>query len=282
MGLNFKEMAFSAGIRSLNRLRPDSNQYLLKIAQEKFTPQRELLDEHYLYYSKVAQYVPNRSDAYGLLGFINNKRGDDSNAIKAYERAIEINPHFFWFYHNLGIIYFKNEEYTKAIETIRKGLELPYKATAVSITSSQQIYMPFVLERMENIQRDLYMEYQTGLKDAYKVIALSQCHLGQYEELLSMSSRLVGKSEDPDSYFMLMAGIAAYHLNEFSFVIPRLQNSFKNGMAHRVLFKYLGETLHQLGEDAEGDAVLNRLSKYGTIQDEELFFKGADIFLNLY
>ena len=47
-------------------------------------------------------------------------RGDIYGAIKLYEKAIEINPNFYYSYQNLAVIYAQQGNLTKAVENIEK------------------------------------------------------------------------------------------------------------------------------------------------------------------
>ena len=52
------------------------------------------------------------------------EKNDAENAIKNYEKAIEINPNLWQSYQNLGAIYFNAGDKEKAKEYLEKALEI--------------------------------------------------------------------------------------------------------------------------------------------------------------
>jgi len=67
--------------------------------------------------------------AYALLGSIYDGDNQQQKAIEAYNKAIKINPSYPQIYYNLGIAYFRNQQYAEAensaIEAIKKNPKHP-------------------------------------------------------------------------------------------------------------------------------------------------------------
>ncbi|MEA1955525.1 MAG: tetratricopeptide repeat protein [Campylobacterota bacterium] len=72
---------------------------------------------------KAIQIFPNNSDLYNNMGIAYRKLGKYNEAIKAYEKAIEIKANDN-IYYNMGIVYGELEEYDKAIEAFEKAIEI--------------------------------------------------------------------------------------------------------------------------------------------------------------
>lgn len=66
----------------------------------------------------------NRSVSEGFLGSGYHNRGDYTQAIEHYERALKLAPDNMQLYENLGKSYMKTEQYDKAKETFQAGLKL--------------------------------------------------------------------------------------------------------------------------------------------------------------
>ncbi len=52
------------------------------------------------------------------------QHGDSATAIKEYRAVIKLAPHLASAYHNLGMIYFNEQDYTHAVEVLKRGLEI--------------------------------------------------------------------------------------------------------------------------------------------------------------
>ena len=115
--------------------------------------------------------MPRNADAYGMLGFFYYYAEDYEKAVASYQKAIELNAYFFWFYYDMGVICFKNSRYVEAIEFFKKALE-QRPEIALKIISSSPIYTSI-------IKSSSYFDYpmDTALKTAYmnsyKLLSLS-------------------------------------------------------------------------------------------------------------
>src|SRR6516162_5344869 len=52
------------------------------------------------------------------------QRGDDAAAIEKYKAIIKLAPHLAAAYNNLGMLYFNDQDYTRAAEVLERGLQL--------------------------------------------------------------------------------------------------------------------------------------------------------------
>ena len=74
-------------------------------------------------FSRAVKIDHNHSDAYNNLGVVYYEQRDYGRAIKNYEKAVSLNP---WasYYSNLGAAYFAKKEFEKAASNYAKALEL--------------------------------------------------------------------------------------------------------------------------------------------------------------
>ncbi len=74
-------------------------------------------------FSRAVKADRNHSDAYNNLGVVYYEQRDYGRAIKSYEKAISLNP---WasYYSNLGAAYFSKKQFEKAAYQYSKALEL--------------------------------------------------------------------------------------------------------------------------------------------------------------
>ena len=89
------------------------------------------------YFEQVALLMPGQADAYAMAGFCSYYLGQRTKALKAYQKAIAINPEFLWFYYDAGMICFMQEDYAKASEYFQKALLTRPQINAVIISQSK-------------------------------------------------------------------------------------------------------------------------------------------------
>jgi len=159
---------------TLNGLLPKSFNYLLAFAEKKEDFDAARFQEYFEYYRKVAEYMPQRADAYAMLGYCYYHMNRPVEAIVAFQKAADLNPQFSGFHYNLGVIYYKLGGYGQAIESLKKMTGLNPVADVAYIQSSREIYGPFLTGRANS--RDYLVEeirerYQEGR------VLLVQCHL---------------------------------------------------------------------------------------------------------
>ena len=89
-------------LRILNHYLPE--QYTDLIAWGEGPPNPDQLHKYTQYFRTIVRLMPNRSDGYEWLGWCYYHDGKVNQARKAFQKASELNPNFFWNYYNLGVI----------------------------------------------------------------------------------------------------------------------------------------------------------------------------------
>ncbi len=151
----------------LNHIMPRSFDYLVETFYKKKAFDLRRLKSYLYYYQKVAEYMPERADAIGMTGFCFYQLGETDRAIVAYKRALEINPHFFWFYYNLGVIYLKKGRYQEAREAFNKAKDIQPERVLFFIKNSRRIYLPLVAKGMKDIQKELTNQLKEDYRKCY-------------------------------------------------------------------------------------------------------------------
>ena len=151
--VDYKKVTFGVKIRYLNKIMPDSFYDLADFAegQKKLTPERMLMYTHF--YEKVVTFFPERADAFGMLGFCYYYLGRIDQAKIAYQRAAELNPDFFWFHYNLGLIAYNSNRYDEAVHFFNKALVVEQDSTLNYIKSSKVIYRSILLDHQDFAQK---------------------------------------------------------------------------------------------------------------------------------
>lgn len=105
--------------------------YPLNVYHKKFRGDPAAYRNTILYYRLVNLIIPS-ARAYEMTGFCYGGIPDQVLAVQNYQTALKIAPRFFWLKYNLGILYYKNSEYRKAVDYFRDiaGADLKDLVTA--------------------------------------------------------------------------------------------------------------------------------------------------------
>ncbi len=76
------------------------------------------------YFTKVTELTPDNPDAWYYLGMSEYRLNQSDNAMKAFNRSLEINPDFAYGYYGLSLVYAKQGEIWKQSDAISRALEI--------------------------------------------------------------------------------------------------------------------------------------------------------------
>ncbi len=132
------------------------------------------------YYGMVTENFPNQDAGHALAAFTAYYKGELAKARLHYERAIEINPHFFWPYYNLGVIYYEQKEYAKAANVLTKSLVLN-QGMSLGILHEDPFYRQ-ILKSVPDPQRVVEEDLSQGMVDAALLLAVCYLKAGAREQ----------------------------------------------------------------------------------------------------
>lgn len=98
-----------------------------KAAISKLTPEEEiaaLKKEEMELAQQVLTDFPNNDGACMLMGDLSARHGDSVEAVKYWEKSLEINPRHFDAWRNMGRIALEKEQLDRAVTLLRKALEI--------------------------------------------------------------------------------------------------------------------------------------------------------------
>jgi len=265
----------------LDHVHPNYVHYvnLAQLSQNTAAPKEESLNDFKKYYKQLVRIMPNKSEAYGMLGYLDYHLGNQEAAIDQYQRAIEINPHFFWFFHNLGILYYQNEQYADAVKMFQQALDKDKKFALQFITLSKKVYMPLIyrkhpkcsgpecrLEPAEKIQ--LVLKSKSHLDQAYEdciaLLASSYLKMGNYKNVFRLLDKADGLGYHRENFYYY-AGIAAYETKDYDQSNNLLLIHLKNNPNHADGYLYLGRSLKAMNQE---DASSKALRKGNLLRDK--------------
>jgi len=160
-----------AKLRKLNNFAPRPYDYLIGLMEGQVTFNRARIEEYEHYYKMLIAYIPQRADAYGMMGFCAYHLGKIQEAIFYYQEAVRLNPHFFWFHYSLGVSYFNSGMYDKAGESFVNARSVDPSITYKFLFSSK-VYQPILADLSD--PASLPVNFKNGLKNCYLLEAAMQ------------------------------------------------------------------------------------------------------------
>ncbi len=141
-------------------------------------PINPLPDDYVKYYEKVAEVFPQIPENYSLLGYCYYMAGEKGGAIKAFEKAIELNSVNFWAFYDLAIILRAQGDYRQSIVLLSKAVGLNPHDVLNSILSAF-VYQQII--RSEDFHYDIPGSLHLGYAKAFYLLGLNFQSLGNAE-----------------------------------------------------------------------------------------------------
>lgn len=246
--LDFDTISKSANIRALNRMKPSSESYLADFVKGRTPFNKRELELYQDYYKRITQVMPQRSAANGMLGFSLYHLGKHKKAIKSYQKAIALSPHFFWYYYNLGIIYYENDNYQNSKEMFKRAIASDRKLTKKNILSSWKIHLGNIL-KMEGIEGDpVNRQMKVGYKNAHIMLMLSLYHLKNYDDMLKQAKKAIVIDSLQDKRLLYYVGVASYHLKLYDKALKFFSMCMEKDKNYAEALYYLGLSLEKSGQ----------------------------------
>lgn len=154
---------------TLNHLKPSFDDF---VAYRVNHGRADISRNYTIYYERLVEYMPQRPEAYALLGFCYYQTGKSQEAIASFISAMKLNPDFFWTPYNLGVIYFRQGRYQEAATMLRRAIALKPQVTLKTIFSSR-IYGE-IIRSVKDFDYAIEKNLQAGYRDAYRLLKLSQ------------------------------------------------------------------------------------------------------------
>lgn len=241
---DYQSMFSKARLSSLNRLMPAFD-YIVAYSdgREAFDPER--MAEYYHYYEKVVETAPGFADAKGLYGYFAYQLGQPRKAERAFESAIELNPHEAHFYYNLGVIYFRQGQYDRAAELFEQAVSTDPGLNLMAILNSRMYYPMFGF--YEDKGDRVRLRLRDTIHFSYVLALLSYDRINAHEKMVHLATRALQSGFDRRGEFYYFLGLAAYKLREHRQAVQFFQECISKNPFFEDAFHYLGLSAEALG-----------------------------------
>ena len=160
---------------------PDAEEYILRGAE---SDQRGQYSEAIVNFTKAIELKPDYAEAYYARGHVYGKQGEYDQAIANLTKAIELKPDYAQFYYFRGLTYSGQGEHDQAIQDFTKAIELNPKL------AEAYCFRGFVYEGQD--EHDLAIqdstkaiELESDYAKAYAIRGLAWLHLKKWQEAKS-------------------------------------------------------------------------------------------------
>jgi len=170
--------------------------YFADIVSGVQPPKKEWMQGYYFgkpyifaqYYQKASELLADNDAAHYLFGYCEYYLGSTDEATTQLELAAQLNPHFFWAYYNLGVIYFKQGDFLKSAMMLVQGL--PLKKTTLGLLSKRPFYWQ-IWRNIKNPPQVLIRNLDQGEQDAALLLAACYLKAGGYAQVLTICQSII-------------------------------------------------------------------------------------------
>lgn len=199
----------------------------------------------YLWQDAVSKY-PTNARAHANLGFLYQKQKEYSKAIREYNKALEINPKYSEVYNHLGVIYYINKDYRRAIQEFKKEIEInPENAKTHNKLASLHYYL--------NEYDKAIQEYQKAVKinpnytEAHKNLGFLYQKRGEYNKAIREYNKVLEmKPKYPEVHNHL--GAIYYANKDFNMAIQEYEKAIELNPNYAEAYNGLGAVFFAIEE----------------------------------
>jgi len=141
---------------------------------------------YFLYYKKVAEFMPSNANIQGMLGFCYYHLGEYKKSLSYYKKAIDLNPYYFWFKYNAGIISLKTENYEEARKFLQQAL-IANKDITLKVITMSRTYRQIIAGSTNIITFSPEKRLEKGYKRCLLLLSIINKNLNNNEQIPTIS-----------------------------------------------------------------------------------------------
>ncbi len=170
LGAQREKVKNKAILITINHYRPDLSQWTNFFVNNTL-PDKSFLNDSVRYYEMIRDYAPQMAETYYLLGLCHYFLGDNQEALANEQKATALEPHFFWAWYNLGLMYYRAGLFEQSAKSFQMALNVRPAATIKVVQSSRiftEILHSIALPDVVNAQ-----SLQNGYVNAIRMLQAS-------------------------------------------------------------------------------------------------------------
>jgi len=256
--LDYHALVNNAIPQTMSRLTPPIDYFDDFISKQNNYDRFKLMDCIY-YHKAVAKYFPfQKAESLGMMGFCYERLGQKQLAIDAYKQSIASNPDYFWPYYDLGVIFYNQNQYSKAAEYFQNAAEEDPVKTIVLLSRSK-VYNDVRLSDGTG-SYNVIQSIKEGQKQAMILMMESLNKLGLYDQLLAVAINGIKQGTDDEGIFYYYAAVAAYYQKYYPQSLRFLQISLQANANNPDAYLYMGMGLKMVGQEGPAQLFIQRAS----------------------
>lgn len=232
-------------LKVLNEMIPPMAPFTLYHEGQASLSQNEL-QSYVAYFKTVLDYMPDSSAAALALGFCHERLGHRGKAFQYFLKATEFNPKNFWGYYNLGLAYFRDGQYQKAVDSLSKNISIGPK-DALELIMSSKIYKDLLLSAPD-INEKLKHRLDEGFQEAYCLRMLSYYHLKEFGIMARACAVALQNPLFDRTSWLFYAGVANFELKKFGEAIALFRQYLSLNPGDGSAYEYLGRCAEADGQ----------------------------------
>lgn len=276
--IDYNKISFGLKLRVLNMMMPTHPKYLTEFIEPGLGGDVDMLVKYNQFYENTVKTLPERIDAYNMLGFTLYHLNKKEEAINAYLKAVEKDPNYFWAYYNLGVIYYQLGDLNKAVFYLENAVK-KNPAYAVKFIKNSNVVFSNILDTYENKDEEIMNRLRIGFRNAYALTAIVYYREKKFDLMVEPLRQGIKLNMHDKSIFYFLGGVAAYDQSDYQKAILLFQKGLQLNSKHILSYNYLVKCFRAVNnsDEAQKYALIEKqlISQFGQPlpEDQKILLK---------
>jgi tetratricopeptide (TPR) repeat protein len=203
----FENNYFKYKISAIERIVPESFNILFVWEAQGSVGRPDQVIPYINFYEQIVKYFPEQTDAWNMLGLCYYWAGQDVRAIQSLQKAISIDPHFFWSNYNVGMLSYQNGQLAEAIPYFENAIKTNPDQNLRFVQDSRVVYRS-LLNEIPELGNELRGRMIRGYQQAYEMLILISYRLQDFPAMLNYAESALISKIGKENQFHYLAGLA--------------------------------------------------------------------------
>lgn len=165
-----EQVKHKAMMITINHYRPDLSQWKVFLG-DHIVPDQRFLNDSVQYYQTISDYVPDIAETQHLLGACHYLLGYAPEALISQQKAVILEPRFFWAWYNLGLMYYQQGDFSQSARAFEYALRASPVET-MRIVRSSKIFVE-ILRSAQAAESLMAGQLENGYRNAARLLEAS-------------------------------------------------------------------------------------------------------------